>query len=147
MITAASVVKRASDEIGNHGEPNSDAPGNHPPSPSDYPDAPIPDPTPVPCSVSKGGSPPRPPPRPPPAPYAQGVCTLHLSQWYYGNIAPSRYGLEIAMKDAAGKQIGWQVHTSAEAKHPPEREKQARRRLRPHPRGTKATTSSSPSAA
>ena len=120
MITAAPVVKRVPDDIGDHGEPDSDAPGPQPPSPPDCPgdpDAPIPDPTPVPNPP--GGQGPPPPPSAPSAPYAQGVCTFHLTEWYYGdypNLEP--FGLEILMKDAAGTQIGWQVHTAADASHP-----------------------------
>ena len=115
MITAAPLVKRVPDDIGNHGEPDSDAPGPHPHSPPDCPadpNAPIPDLTPIPNPKGQGGSP------PPSAPYAQGVCTFHLTEWYYGDIGKSPFGLEISMKDAAGKQIDWQVHTSADASHP-----------------------------
>lgn len=121
MITAAPLIKRVPDDIGDHGEPDSDAPEDQPPSPPDCPgdpNAPIPDPTPIPNPPGgQGGSPP--PPPPPSAPYAQGNCTFHLTEWYYGdfgNLPP--FGLEILMKDAAGTQIGWQVHTSADATDP-----------------------------
>ena len=115
MVTPAPLAKRVPDNIGDHGEPDSDAPGPHPPSPPNCPpdpNAPIPDPTPIPKPKPQGGSP------PPTAPYAQGVCTFHLTEWYYGDIGRSPFGLEIAMKDAGGIQIGWQVHTTADASHP-----------------------------
>ena len=119
MITPAPVVKRVPDDIGDYGEPDSDAPGPQPPSPPDCPgdpDAPIPDPTPIPNPPGSQGPPPPPPPS---APYAQGVCTFHLTEWYYGDIAGVEpFGLEILMKDAAGAQIGWQVHTAADDSHP-----------------------------
>lgn len=119
MMTAAAKVKRTPDDIGDHGEPDSDAPGPEPPSPLNCPDSPIPDPTPIPGPpAGQGGSPP-PPPLPPSAPYAQGICTFHLTEWYYGDVQGAEpFGLEILMKDAAGTQIGWQVHTAADATHP-----------------------------
>ena len=123
LITAAPVVKRVPDDIGDHGEPDSDAPGQQPdplPDCPGDPNAPIPDPTPVPNPPGvQGPAPPPPPPPAPSAPYAQGVCTFHLTEWYYGDIAGVEpFGLEILMKDAAGTQIGWQVHTAADASHP-----------------------------
>lgn len=127
MMTAAPLAKRVPDDIGDHGEPDSDAPGSQPPPqpscPAD-PNAPIPNPTPIPKPGGQGGPPPPSAPdpistpQPPPAPYAQGVCTFHLTQWYYGGFAQPPYGLEIAMKDANGGQIGWQVHTAAGATKP-----------------------------
>ena len=119
MMTAAPLVKRVPDDIGDHGEPDSDAPSSQPPSLPDCPgdpNAPIPDPTPIPNPPGSQGGPP--PPPPPSAPYAQGVCTFHLTEWYYGDVKILEpFGLEILMRDAAGTQIGWQVHTSADASH------------------------------
>ena len=125
IITAAPMVKRVPDDIGDHGEPDSDAPGPQPPSPPDCPgdpNAPIPDPTPIPNPPGNQGppSPPSPSPPPPPsAPYAQGVCTFHLTQYYYGDhpdLEP--FSLQILMRDAAGNQIGYQQNTAADADHP-----------------------------
>ena len=130
MITAAAKVKRDPDNIGDHGEPDSDAPGSEPSAPStctSNTDAPVPEPTPVPSSLisstssttSTSTTSATPAPITPSAPYAQGVCSFHLTEWYYGDVKDSEpFGLEILMKDAVGTQIGWQVHTAADATSP-----------------------------
>ena len=80
MITPAPVVKRVPDDIGDHGEPDSDAPGQQPPSPPDCPgdqNAPIPDPTPIPNPPGNQGPPPPPPPS---APFISPSGTMAILQ-------------------------------------------------------------------
>ena len=117
VITPASVVKRVPDDIGDRGQPDTDAPGLQPPSPPGCPgdlNALILDLMLISNSSGVHG-----PPLLQFAPCAQGVCTSHLTGWYYGdypNLEP--FGLEILMKGAAGTHIGWQVHTAADVSHP-----------------------------
>jgi len=53
------------------------------------------------------------------APYAQGTCSLHLTQWDYEDLLDGpRYDVEVKMFDDAKNQIGFQERTGSQGDTP-----------------------------